>query len=320
MLQLLLERGQTYADLASLLGVDENEVRTRARAALTELVGADPNRNVDLTDYLLGQADPIGRADAVRHLKDDPADLELATEIAQKIRLIAPAAELPRLPGEERRPHPARAARAGAATPRAALSRRQTQYLVGIGSAAVVALVIVLVVTGVFSGGDDETTAATATTATDGAQTRVPLEPQSGARGSGVVTFGLNPGDSQPYVDVALDDLGPPPQGQAYVTWILLKAEQGYPLVLVTPCSSTIPEPCLSDNGSYQNRIVIQAPLLAVIARVRAVEVSLAPVDEITNAINKAVRNRSVIVQLPGTTVLRGEIRGVRGGGGGARG
>src|ERR687888_1878107 len=104
MLQLVLERGQSYGDLASVLGVDEPEVRGRARAALTELAGADPDRNVGLTDYLLGQADPIGRADAVRHLKDDPEDLALATELSQKLRLLAPEGELPRLPGEERRP------------------------------------------------------------------------------------------------------------------------------------------------------------------------------------------------------------------------
>ena len=81
-------------------------MRARARTALTELAGADPDRHVGLTDYLLGQADPIGRADAVRHLKDDPEDLALATELAQKLRLVAPEAELPRLPGEERRPAP----------------------------------------------------------------------------------------------------------------------------------------------------------------------------------------------------------------------
>src|SRR6187455_1543681 len=91
-LQLLLERGQSYDDLARLLGDETDAVRGRARAALTELGGADPDRNVGLTDYLLGQADPIGRADAVRHLRDDPADLELAKEITQKIRLIAPDA------------------------------------------------------------------------------------------------------------------------------------------------------------------------------------------------------------------------------------
>src|SRR5438093_13712192 len=108
MLQLVLERGQSYADLAELLGGDEAAVRARARTTLEELAGVDPDRNVGLTDYLLGQADPIGRADAVRHLKDDPDDLELATELSQKLRLLAPQGELPRLPGEERRPRPRR--------------------------------------------------------------------------------------------------------------------------------------------------------------------------------------------------------------------
>src|SRR3954471_24914259 len=110
-LQLLLERGQKSSDLARLLGQDDGEVRARARAALTELGGVDPDRNVGLTDYLLGQADPIGRADAVRHLKDDPGDLELATELTQKLRLVAPQADLPPLPGEEWRPGPRRTPR-----------------------------------------------------------------------------------------------------------------------------------------------------------------------------------------------------------------
>jgi hypothetical protein len=195
MLQLLLERGQSYTDLASLLGVDEAEVRARARATLAELGGADPDRHVGLTDYLLGQADPIGRADAVRHLKDDPADLDLATEIAQKIRLIAPAAELPRLPGEERRPRPRRApgavlsrlpipdrlrrrrpADAAPGAPRTTLSRRQTQLIVGLGTGAVLLVMIVLGVAGAFSSGGDDggtastTTGTTTTTANTGPQ------------------------------------------------------------------------------------------------------------------------------------------------------
>lgn len=175
MLQLLLERGQSYGDLASLLGVDEAEVRARARATLTELAGADPDRHVGLTDYLLGQADPIGRADAVRHLKDDPADLELATEVAQKIRLIAPNAELPRLPGEERRPRPRRARAPGPSRlpipdrlrrPSSTLSRRQTQLAVGLGSAVLLVVMIVLAVAGVFSGGGDDAGPSATTTGT----------------------------------------------------------------------------------------------------------------------------------------------------------
>jgi hypothetical protein len=184
MLQLLLERGQGYADLASLLGVDEAEVRARARATLTELAGADPDRQVGLTDYLLGQADPIGRADAVRHLKDDPADLELATEITQKIRLIAPNAELPRLPGEERRPRPARARGPAASrpsmpgrlrAPSSTLSSRQTRLAVGVGSAVLLVVMIVLAFTGAFSGGDDDTATSATTNGTTTAAGSGPL-------------------------------------------------------------------------------------------------------------------------------------------------
>ena len=138
----------------------------------------------------------------MRHLKDDPADLELATEIAQKIRLIAPDAELPRLPGEERRPRPRRApgaalsrlpvperlrrsatrrrpraarAPAAAATARARRcpgARPSSQW----GSAAVRCwlVVIVLGVAGAFSSGSDDagtpsTTTGTTTTANTGA-------------------------------------------------------------------------------------------------------------------------------------------------------
>ena len=86
----------------SCSGSREAEVRARARAALTELGGADPDRHVGLTDYLLGQADPIGRADASRHLRDDPADHELASELSDRLRELFPNAELPRLPGQPR--------------------------------------------------------------------------------------------------------------------------------------------------------------------------------------------------------------------------
>src|ERR687898_2849159 len=98
MLQLLLERGQSYDDIASLLGTDREGVRDRARAALTELAGSDPDAEVGLTDYLLGQADPIGRADAVRHLQADPESAKLARELVEQLREVAPEAALPQLP------------------------------------------------------------------------------------------------------------------------------------------------------------------------------------------------------------------------------
>jgi hypothetical protein len=98
MLQLLLEGGQGYEDIGSLLGIAPDEVRSRARAALSDIGGADPDAQVGLSDYLLGQADPIGRADAVRHLQSDAEANALAQRLVQNLRLLAPRADLPEIP------------------------------------------------------------------------------------------------------------------------------------------------------------------------------------------------------------------------------
>jgi hypothetical protein len=276
MLQLLLERGQSYADLASLLGTDEAGVRTRARAALTELAGADPDRNVGLTDYLLGQADPIGRADAVRHLKDDPNDLELATELTQKLRLVAPQAELPRLPGEEWRPRPRRAPRlaggrlpipgrlrrkrtseqssagdpsaesAAPRGPRTTLSRRQTQLLVALGSGAVLVVAVVLAVSGAFSGGDDSTPSTTTSTTPTAAST------------------------------------GP----------------QGFPVTDVK-----IPK-----SGKYQNAFAIPKAFQALLPRTQAVYLTLAKKQVVAAAIKQAVSSGQPILGVEGKTAFTGIV------------
>jgi hypothetical protein len=185
MLQLLLEGGQGYDDIGSLLGIGPDEVRSRARAALREIGGADPDAQVGLSDYLLGQADPIGRADAVRHLQADPEANALAQRLVQNLRLLAPKAQLPdipeprggrRAPAPPAPPTPAQAPAApGPAAPAPSTAqargpgfaasaagffsglgrlqgRRRTQLIAGL--AAALALVIVLVV--VLAGGDGD--------------------------------------------------------------------------------------------------------------------------------------------------------------------
>jgi hypothetical protein len=185
MLQLLLEGGQSYDDIGSLLGIRPDEVRSRARAALREIGGADPDAQVGLSDYLLGQADPIGRADAVRHLQADPEANALAQRLVQNLRLLAPKAQLPEIPeprggrhaaAPSPPPTPAQAPAApGPAAPAPSTAqargpgfaasaagffsglgrlqgRRRTQLIAGL--AAALALVIVLVV--VLAGGDGD--------------------------------------------------------------------------------------------------------------------------------------------------------------------
>jgi hypothetical protein len=183
MLQLLLEGGQGYEDIGSLLGIAPDEVRSRARSALTEIGGADPDAQVGLSDYLLGQADPIGRADAVRHLQSDPEANALAQRLVQNLRLLAPKANLPEIPeprGGGRAappppppaaappPPPSQAAPTPAAPKGPGFASRAAAFFSGLGStsgkrrtqlivggAAAVALVIVVVVVATSSGGGD---------------------------------------------------------------------------------------------------------------------------------------------------------------------
>lgn len=186
MLQLLLEGGQGYADIGSLLGISPEEVRSRARAALGEIGGADPDAQVPISDYLLGQADPIGRADAVRHLRSDPGANALAERLVAQLRLLAPRAQLPEIPaarGGRRAPAPPPPAspgapqapttmpgspppppaaegpsireRLGGAIGGSGPSRRQSQIAVGVGAGALLIIVVVLAVSGVFGSSDD---------------------------------------------------------------------------------------------------------------------------------------------------------------------
>jgi hypothetical protein len=226
MLQLLLEGGQGYEDIGSLLGIAPDEVRSRARSALTEIGGGDPDAQVGLSDYLLGQADPIGRADAVRHLQSDPEANALAQRLVQNLRLLAPRATLPEIPeprgGRRSAPPPPPSAAApappsatppaqapppSAATPkgpgvasRAAgffsglgslTGKRRTQAIVGGAAALVIAIVVIVIATSSGGGGGKDC---------------APVNPSS-AQQAGIPTMKLT-------ADGASADASCPPSGQ----------------------------------------------------------------------------------------------------------
>ena len=322
MLQLLLERGQSYDDLASVLGVGVDEVRSRARAALTELGGADPDAQVGLTDYLLGQADPIGRADAVRQLQGDPDSRRLASELLDRLRELAPGAQLPELPkprerrGVLGRRAQAAPAEAGPAPPpeaaeerrapsaparlRETLSRGQQRLIVALVAGAVLMIGAVLAIAGAFDG-DDEAQPATETQTTAQAEgdvlTAVQLEPQGGGDASGEATFGLATGD-QPYVDITLEDLSALQQDRTYVVWLLLSEDQGYPL---SPLQ-------VSEDGSFSDRFPIPQFAIPIASRARFVDISLSENRTLLEDLRRAVNKQRPILGYQGDSVLRGEI------------
>lgn len=313
MLQMLLERDQSYADLADLLGLDEAEVRTRSRAALAELGGDDPDREAGISDYLLGQADPIGRAEAARRLGEDPADLALASRIVDRLATITPGAKLPILPDQE---SPGRFARRPVRTrpdtlPGAGLQPKQVRMIGLLGGGAVVLIAIVLALSGAFSAGDEPATptaasdADSSTTASDvstgqDAQgrelERLTLRSSTGDA-TGTATFGLATGD-QPYVDLKITGLDPAPTGKVYVLWLLVKKGIGFPL---TPL-------VMDPKGGFSDRFSIPTAIVQLVARVRFVDVSIAPVATVQKVVAKASKAGTPLLAKPGETVLTGSV------------
>ena len=342
LLKLVCERDQSYEDISGLLGLPTEEVRWRARAALRELGGEDPDAEVGLTDYLLGQADPIGRADAVRYMQSDPEALALAQRIEERLLEIAPAANLPRLPeprgkrrraaappaGERLEPEPPRSRsvpRAGKATaspasekaPRSGLDARQSQILAGLAALAVILLFAILALAGAFSGSDDAATPATAgdgtTTAGDGTTapnqpensiTTVDLRPTGGSTVAGTARFGVV-GGQQLYVDLAIQGLDPsPPRDSVYFVWLMVGEKAGYPVNSPND-SPIIPR----KDGSWSGRIAVPAPVAqAVAARASSVRISSSPLPELAAAVRESQKQNVPIVRFVGTELASGKI------------
>jgi sigma-70-like protein len=184
--QLLVKQGQSYDQLANLLGIDPAGVRTRAHAALDALgpppgPGLDADARAEVADYLLGQQ-PAGAGEATRELLGASPDArDWASGVADALRPVAgdalpevpsgaapaPPAEPPAYEEEEEEPAafdfpPRERPRRGLPTrdrlrertpaaPGAPSSRLGGALLLA-GLGIVIAVVIVLIING---GGDD---------------------------------------------------------------------------------------------------------------------------------------------------------------------
>jgi hypothetical protein len=330
MLQLLLEGGQSYEDIGSLLGITPEEVRSRARAALTEIGGADPDAQVPISDYLLGHADPIGRADAVRHLQSDPEANALAERLVAQLRLLAPKAQLPEIPparGGRRAaapppPPPPEAPRAPGAPPPSAPgpaaggpsirervggalggsgpSRRQSQIAVGIGAGALLIIVVVLAVSGVFGSGDDDGdgggATATATAAANEDLTMVNLAPLGGdSSAQGQAVFARV--EDQPVLQINLTGLQQAGKGETYIVWLYNSDAVAFPLA--------------RDQANQQGNLTGAAPvpqeIVPLVPQFGCIDVSLASSRETAAALQQAAQGQT-LPRHSGQSVLRGEI------------
>lgn len=320
LLQLICERGQSYDDISGLLGVGVEDARRQAREALAEIGGADPDADVGLTDYLLGQADPIGRADAVRYLQANPEALALARRIEDGLREIAPGADLPKLPEP-------RGKRARAATPppgegdppappppagRGPLASRQGRLIAALAGAALILIFAILAIAGAFSGdgGDSASTStdaeATTSPETTDNVTTVRLSPVRGSGAAGEARFGIV-NRSQLYVDLEISGLDPtPPEGEIYLAWLMVGEAGGYPIN--NPADSPIVP---DENGNYSGRIAVPTPVAVTVGnQATDVRISSSPVKEVAAAARRATQseNQTPILPFVGDELASGKI------------
>ncbi len=169
-LQLILAQGKSYDEIADLLALEPDAVKSRAHTALDALgpnggARLTPARRGELADYLLGQDDDVDRRATREYLADSPGARAWARVVAAELRPVA-ADALPPIPSEGTAAPAGDDATGGAAAPRAGIPRAgrsgpRSSRLGGailLGVLGVALVVGILAIAGVFSGGDDTKT------------------------------------------------------------------------------------------------------------------------------------------------------------------
>lgn len=99
-LQLVLQRGRSYDEIARLLSMDRAAVRERALSAFDALgpqTGVSDQRRALITDYLLGQLPPVVAQEVRDHLGESPSGRAWARVLASELAPLS-GTPLPEIP------------------------------------------------------------------------------------------------------------------------------------------------------------------------------------------------------------------------------
>jgi Anti-sigma-K factor rskA, C-terminal/Sigma-70, region 4 len=155
-LELVLQRGRNYDEIAKLLSIDRAGVRQRALAALDAIgphTQVPAERRALIADYLLGQLPPRASETVRERLASSSSERNWARMLAADLAPIArePLPEIPVAPARaptERTAEPVGASAAAPSRPQRRSSRVGGAVLLGVGALVVIAVVLVLVLTG----------------------------------------------------------------------------------------------------------------------------------------------------------------------------
>ncbi|WP_354702096.1 hypothetical protein DSM112329_02449 [Paraconexibacter sp. AEG42_29] len=205
-LQLLLKQGKSYDDLAALLRLEPRAVRDRALNALDALGpenvdGLSPERQDEVSDYLLSQQSASARAATRAFLEGSAAGRSWARAVAAEVRGLA-GDSLPEIPADAVETEEA----FEAVTARRAARERQEQssktggIILLIGAAAIVAVLVVLAVSRL--GGDDDDDSASSDDTPVATQTSAAAG--AGAAGTDTGTGAAAPTDPNGGIEVQI--------------------------------------------------------------------------------------------------------------------
>jgi len=232
--ELVLQQGKTYPELADMLGMPEPRVRELARDALVELApvsvrGVEEDWRGQLADYVLGQQSGPEATATKGHLRRSEAARSWARSLLDSLEQLYANGSVPAIPDGER----GRAARRPAAASGEAAPSLKQRSSFGAGffgalgamgglmaaAAAVVLLFAVLVwPVGVLTGDDDDSGATSSDDAQPAAQTSTE-QTQQGADGpAGIAIVVDRNGKKQLLVRAA--KLAPSGQNEGYYVWL----------------------------------------------------------------------------------------------------
>lgn len=247
-LQLLLKQGKSYDDLASLLRIEPQTVRERARDALDRLgpvdgAGLSTTDQDEVADYLLGQQSASERAATRELLESSAPGRAWARVVSGELRALAGDA-LPEIPAEGAEVDEA----FGALEARKAARVRQAKSsrLGGVLLLGAIGLAVAFVIVFVISGNDDNggktagTTSSAASASTTGTTSTTPqvlgqvnLNPTKGSNSKAIAAITLvRQGDE---IDILFQGQHIPPnqKGDVYALWAI--STQGVARLGFTP-------------------------------------------------------------------------------------
>ncbi len=256
-IDLVLQRGRGYDDIARLLAIDRAAVRARALAAFEAIgpeTGISPESRALITDYLLGQLPGRVAEQTRERLADSPYDRAWARVLASELAQVA-SNPLPEIP-DGSRPAAVPSARASETDPQGSdgpastgvrpararergprrpprlsdrpSSRRGGAIMLIVGALVVVAVVVVLVA--VLSGGSSKKTSSD--TAASGGSASTPSTTSTSGTASTSGTGSTSSTTPKAQV-VGQSNLNPPSSGsQAKGVGFVVKEGNAYGIVL----------------------------------------------------------------------------------------